>query len=169
MATLLTYAELPYRRGVGLMLFNQLGLVFVARRLDTPGDSWQMPQGGIDDGETPQVAALRELTEEIGTDRAEIIAESRQWLSYDLPPALLGKAWKGKYRGQSQKWFALRFTGNDADINIHTAHPEFSEWRWARFDQLLELIVPFKRELYQAVVAEFAELADSLSTSNGNQ
>jgi len=154
--------SLPYRLGVGLVLFNAAGLVWVGRRLDQQGDAWQMPQGGIDEGETPEQAALRELEEEIGTARAEIIAESKDWLTYELPPDLLGVAWKGRYRGQKQKWFALRFTGQDADITIETEHPEFAEWRWVAFDRLVELIVPFKRDLYRQVNAEFAGLAKTL-------
>jgi putative (di)nucleoside polyphosphate hydrolase len=155
-------ATLPYRQGVGLVLFNTAGQVFAARRIDTDGLAWQMPQGGIDKGETPEQAALRELEEEIGTAKAEIIGQSQDWLTYDLPDHLVGKVWKGKYRGQKQKWFALRFTGQDADIDINTEHPEFCEWRWVAFDDLVELIVPFKRDLYRAVVAEFAPLAKSL-------
>jgi putative (di)nucleoside polyphosphate hydrolase len=155
-------ASFPYRHGVGLVVFNPQGLVFAAKRIDTRADAWQMPQGGIDDGETPEIAALRELEEEIGTNKAEIIASSADWLTYDLPPDIAAKVWKGRYRGQKQKWFALRFTGSDSDINIHTAHPEFDEWRWVRFDDLVELIVPFKRDLYRAVVAEFTPLARRL-------
>ena len=153
---------LPYRLGVGLVLFNPAGLVWAGKRLDQRVEAWQMPQGGIDEGETPREAALRELQEEIGTNDAEIIAESRDWLTYELPPELLGVAWKGRYRGQKQKWFALRFTGTDADIDIKTEHPEFAEWRWIPFDRLVELIVPFKRDLYRQVTAEFAELARKL-------
>jgi len=153
---------LPYRLGVGLVLFNAEGLVWAGRRIDQKGDAWQMPQGGIDDGETPEQAALRELEEEIGTGKAEIIAESADWLTYELPPELVGVAWKGRYRGQKQKWFALRFTGRDSDIRIDTEHPEFAEWRWVEFDRLVELIVPFKRELYQQVTAEFTALAKTL-------
>lgn len=153
--------SLPYRQGVGLMLFNAEGRVFVARRIDT-ADAWQMPQGGIDKGEEPRQTALRELEEEIGTNRAEIIAESRDWLTYDLPHHLVGKVWKGRYRGQRQKWFALRFTGQDADIDIATSHPEFDAWKWVRFPDLIDLIVPFKRELYTAVMGEFRDLAASL-------
>ena len=155
-------SNLPYRLGVGLVLFNAEGLVWAGRRLDQKGDAWQMPQGGIDDGETAREAALRELEEEIGTGQAEIIAESRDWLTYELPPELVGVAWKGKYRGQKQKWFALRFTGRDQDISIETEHPEFGEWRWVEFERLVELIVPFKRELYRQITAEFADLAKTL-------
>ena len=154
---------LPYRLGVGLMLFNPAGQVWVGQRLDQPaGAGWQMPQGGIDEGESPEQAALRELAEEIGTDKAEIIAESRNWLTYELPPDLVGVAWKGKYRGQKQKWYALKFLGTDADIDIEAEHPEFGSWQWADFDRLVELIVPFKRDLYKQITAEFAELAETL-------
>ncbi len=155
-------SDLPYRLGVGLVLFNADGLVWAGRRLDQKIEAWQMPQGGIDDGETPEQAALRELEEEIGTGKAEIIAESKDWLTYELPPELVGVAWKGRYRGQKQKWFALRFTGRESDIRIDTEHPEFAEWRWVEFEQLVELIVPFKRALYQQVTAEFAALAKTL-------
>ncbi len=158
-------SSLPYRPGVGLMLFNSQGLVFTARRIDTSGHAWQMPQGGIDDGETPRQAAFREMKEEIGTLRAEILGESADWLRYDLPQELIGKVWKGRFRGQMQKWFALRFTGRDCDIDIRTEHPEFSDWRWSRFDQLVDLIVPFKRDLYRAVIAEFTPIARDLALS----
>ncbi|MBF0305288.1 MAG: RNA pyrophosphohydrolase [Alphaproteobacteria bacterium] len=156
-------AEKPYRQGVGIALFDRRGLVFAARRIDTPGDAWQMPQGGIDEGETPAQAALRELEEEIGTAKAEIIAESRDWLSYDLPPDIAGKVWKGRFRGQRQKWFALRFTGRDRDIDIATRHPEFADWRWMPLDELPRLIVPFKRALYEQVAAEFRHLAQPVA------
>ncbi len=144
-----------YRRGVGIMLFNAAGLVFVAKRKDTPGEAWQMPQGGIDGVEDPRAAALRELREEIGTANAEIVAETRNWLLYDLPDDLIGKVWGGKYRGQAQKWFAARFLGDDAEIDLakHDT-PEFSEWKWAPLDVLPELIIGFKRDLYAALVAE---------------
>ena len=115
-----------------------------------------MPQGGIDEGEDTKVAALRELLEEVGTDKAEIFAESKEWLVYDLPDNLVEKLWGGRFRGQKQKWFMLRFNGNDSDINIHTSHPEFCEWKWADMNTLPDLIVPFKRELYQAIVDEFS-------------
>ena len=153
-------ADLPYRPCVGVMLANAAGLVWVGRRIDTP-DGWQMPQGGIDDGEGAAAAALRELHEEIGTDRAEIIAESKEWYRYDLPPHLLGKAWKGRYRGQEQRWVLLRFTGSDADIDIATEHPEFDAWQWVAPGALCDLIVPFKRAVYEQVVAEFRPQLDA--------
>ncbi len=149
---------LPYRPCVGIMLINPAGLVFVGQRIDNLVEAWQMPQGGIDEGEDPQTAAMRELGEEIGTEKAEIIAESAGWLNYDLPVELIPKVWKGRYRGQRQKWFAMRFLGTDADINIETSHPEFAAWRWVEHHQLPDLIVPFKRDLYQEIVAEFASL-----------
>lgn len=151
-------STLPYRPCVGIMLINKDGDIFVARRVDTPG-AWQMPQGGIDEGESAGVAALRELEEEIGTGKAVLLAESNQWLSYDLPPNLLGKVWGGKYRGQTQKWVACRFTGVDADINLETEHPEFDAWQWVSVEELPRMIVPFKRAIYDAVVQEFRHLA----------
>ncbi|MDR3441102.1 RNA pyrophosphohydrolase [Telmatospirillum sp.] len=161
--------SLPYRSGVGLMLFNPQGLVFTAKRIDTAENAWQMPQGGIDDGETPVEAALREMKEEIGTNQAEILGESAGWFHYDLPAELVGKVWKGRYRGQRQKWFALRYTGRDCDIDIRTEHPEFNDWRWTRFDQLIELIVPFKRDLYRAVIGEFTTIARDLAIAAGSR
>jgi putative (di)nucleoside polyphosphate hydrolase len=149
---------LLYRPAVGIMLVNRQGEVFVGRRIDMPSmPAWQMPQGGIDPGETPRQAALRELNEEIGTDKAEILGESRVWLKYDLPAALIGGIWGGHYRGQRQKWFVMRFTGSDADINLATEHPEFDTWQWVAPERLPELIVPFKRQLYIDILAEFRE------------
>lgn len=150
--------SLPYRSCVGVVLVNRDGRIFVGRRKDTP-DAWQMPQGGIDKGETPREAALRELLEETGTDRAEFLAEIEGWLRYDLPEALAGKLWRGRYRGQEQKWIAFRFTGGDSDIDLDAARDdEFDAWRWSDPDEVLESIVPFKREVYAAVLEAFAPL-----------
>lgn len=141
------------------MLINRDGLIWVGRRIDTP-DGWQMPQGGIDKGEDPRQAALRELEEEIGTANVTIIGETTDWLTYDLPPALVGKAWKGHYRGQKQKWFACRFHGVDTEIDIHgVEHPEFDAWKWTAVDTVVDLIVPFKRQVYATLVDAFAGLA----------
>lgn len=153
------YAHLPYRPGVGIMLLNREGKVFVAKRIDQIAEAWQMPQGGVDKGEEPRKAATRELKEEIGTDKAEIIAESAVPYAYDLPDELVPKIWSGVYRGQQQHWYVMRFTGEDNDIDIHTDHPEFSEWKWIPVQQLPSVIVPFKRELYQSLVSEFGHLA----------
>jgi putative (di)nucleoside polyphosphate hydrolase len=143
-----------YRPGVGILLFDRAGRVFVAQRVDTPG-AWQMPQGGIDRGEDPETAALRELAEETGTSQAAIVAATHGWLTYDLPPDLQGKVWGGRFRGQAQKWFAARYAGTDADIDLDAHHPrEFSEWCWVALDALPDLIVDFKRPLYRAIVAE---------------
>lgn len=153
-------ARLPYRPCVGMLLLNPAGKVFVGRRIDAKeaDNVWQMPQGGIDDGETPQAAALRELREEIGTDKAEIVAESGRWLHYDLPPHLVGRIWDGCYRGQKQRWFALRFLGRDSDIDLATEHPEFDAWQWVPLEAVPELVIPFKRDTYRAVVSEFRAL-----------
>lgn len=153
---------LPYRPCVGLMVLNDAGQVFVAQRVDVRGDNWQMPQGGIDPGETPRKAALRELKEEIGTDAAEILAESRHWHSYDLPPYLVPRVWGGKYRGQTQRWFALHFLGDDEDIDLEAHHPEFKAWCWADLERLPQMIVPFKRDVYDKVIAEFHPVAERL-------
>ena len=151
-------ATLRYRPAVGIMLLNRLGEVFVGHRIDMVElPAWQMPQGGIDPGETPRQAAMRELEEEIGTAKAEILGKSRVWLKYDLPSELAGGIWGGRYRGQRQKWFVMRFTGSDGDINLATAHPEFDAWQWVAPDRLPELIVPFKRQLYIDILAEFRE------------
>jgi len=151
----------PWRPCVGLMLFGPGGRVFVGRRIDTPGENWQMPQGGVDEGENPREAVLRELHEEIGTGRAEIVAEYPEWLKYDLPPEIAAKLWDGRYRGQMQRWFALRFTGRDADIDLTGPHPEFDAWRWEEIDRLPALVVGFKRKIYETVVAAFRHLADN--------
>lgn len=149
-------SALPWRPCAGIMLVNRQNKVFVARRLDADRDAWQMPQGGIDSGEEPREAALRELQEEIGTDKAEIIAEMEEWVRYDLPDTLIGKVWKGRYRGQKQKWFLMRFTGQDRDICLDTAHPEFSDWKWVPVSDVPTLIVPFKRDIYRQVCDAFA-------------
>ncbi len=157
---------MPYRRNVGAALFDRRGRVFIARRADMPNaegaaGGWQLPQGGIDDHEEPRAAVLRELAEEIGTDRAEIIGEHPDWLTYDLPPELVGRALGGRYRGQTQRWFALRFLGSDRDIRLDVdPHPEFDAWRWARLAELPTLAVPFKRAIYDTLAASFARFAE---------
>lgn len=147
--------EHGYRQGVGVLLFNRNGLIFVAERIDTPG-AWQMPQGGLDEGEAPRSAAMRELAEETGITSAEIVGESKDWLAYDLPDSLRGNVWKGRFVGQTQKWFALRFSGDDGEVDLDAHEAEFCRWKWAAPDQLVDLIVPFKRALYEAVVQELA-------------
>lgn len=149
--------KLPYRPCVGVALINSAGLIFAGRRLDSTADAWQMPQGGIDEGETPRTAALRELEEETGIkpDRVKFMAKTHHWLTYDLPKDLLGKVWDGKYRGQRQKWFLYRFEGDDSEVDIAREHPEFSAWRWIGKDELLAAIVPFKREVYGRVIDAF--------------
>ena len=163
--------DLPYRRNVGAALFNRDGLVFLGRRRRRRGGmelvagfEWQMPQGGVDEGETPLAAARRELFEETNVSSASLLAEAPDWLSYDLPPEALSGRWKGRYRGQTQKWFAFRFEGADSEINIERPgggafKPEFDAWRWAPLETLPALIIPFKRAVYEAVVAAFQELA----------
>lgn len=156
------FAELPYRPCAGIMLANTEGKVFVGQRIDKApeGDAWQMPQGGIDEGEDAEKAALRELVEETGItpELVDVIARSRNEHFYDLPDELLGKIWKGKYRGQRQWWFLMRFKGKDSDINIETDHPEFSRWQWVSPERLPQLIVPFKKRLYESLVTEFGDL-----------
>ena len=154
-----SHSDLPYRPCVGIMLFNRDGKVFVGKRIDQTVEGWQMPQGGIDKGETPRQAALRELQEEVGTGKAEIVGEMEDWVSYDLPPHLVGVAFHGKFRGQRQKWFALHFTGQDADIDLKTHEPEFSDWKWLALDELPAVIVPFKRDTYAAVLAALRKYA----------
>ncbi|OJX77386.1 RNA pyrophosphohydrolase [Magnetospirillum sp. 64-120] len=158
----LPLSQRPYRPGVGILLFNAQGQVFAAKRIDTQENAWQFPQGGIDEGEDPATAAKREMVEEIGTDKAQMVGESAGWISYDLPADLADKVWKGRFRGQKQKWFAFQFLGTDADINIDTEHPEFSEWRWMELAEVPGLIVAFKKPLYDQVAAEFAPLAARL-------
>jgi len=150
-------AALPYRRNVGVMVLNSQGKVWAGRRIDNPADAWQMPQGGIDEGEDAKAAALRELTEEtsIPATSVEVIGETPGWVPYDLPHDLVPKLWKGRYRGQEQKYFAMRFDGPDELVNIDTEEPEFSHWAWMDWDVLLEKIVPFKRHVYEEVGRAF--------------
>lgn len=155
-----------YRSGVGAALFNDLGEVFVAKRIDTPSEAWQMPQGGMDKGETPEQAVMRELKEEIGTDKAEIVAESPEWLYYDIPSDLAGTLWKGRFVGQKQKWFALRFTGRAEDIVLDgDEHPEFNAWTWTAFSRIPDLIVPFKRALYTRIVTIFSHIPEHITSA----
>ncbi len=155
-------ASLPYRLNVGAVLFNKTGAVLVARRANFPdvegaAGGWQLPQGGIDTGEEPRTAVLRELREEIGTDKARIIGEHPDWLTYDLPEPLRGKAFKGRFRGQRQRWFALRFLGHDSEIRWDAdPHPEFDAWRWTPLGDLPGLAVPFKRPIYDILARDFA-------------
>lgn len=149
------YEKLPYRPGVGIILLNSANLVFVAKRIDMKAEAWQMPQGGIDEGESPEKAVLRELQEETGTAKAQILGTNDKWYTYDLPDELVPVIWGGRFRGQKQKWFVLRFLGQDSDINIQTDEPEFSEWRWTEAAMLPDMIVPFKRALYAELVRDF--------------
>ncbi|MCL5777005.1 RNA pyrophosphohydrolase [Limibaculum sp. FT325] len=153
-------ARLPYRPCVGLVLLNSSGHIFAGQRIDSTYDAWQMPQGGIDQGETPLEAALRELREETGIDPSSVrvLRESSRWLTYDLPAHLVGRLWGGRFRGQSQRWFAMRFKGDDSEIDIETHEPEFNRWAWMNPADLIHRIVPFKRDTYSAVFAEFADL-----------
>lgn len=152
-------ADNSYRLGVGALILNSQGLVFVGRRIETPG-AWQMPQGGLNAMEDPRDAVLREVAEEIGTSRVDIIAEATSWLSYDLPPDVAARIWGGRYQGQKQKWFALRFTGEDDDIDLAAdVRPEFDAWRWLPIDELPDVIVDFKRNLYCQVVEVFQGVA----------
>ena len=147
-------SQLPMRQGVGIILLNQNNQVFVGKRKDNPIDKWQMPQGGIDLNETPLKAMRRELAEETSITKIKILKEIENWLEYELPPNLLGKIWKGRYRGQKQKWFIARFTGEDNEINLNTKYPEFIEWKWINYNLLSEVIVDFKREVYKKLKIE---------------
>lgn len=158
------FLALPYRPNAGVMLINNAGLVFVGKRIDTAGEAWQMPQGGIDKGEDPNAAALRELEEETGVPASlvDIVAVSNDWIKYDFPQELAAKLWvrrsgEPRFRGQMQHWYLMRFTGRDSDVNIATAQPEFSEWKWMAPREILTHIVPFKREIYEQVLAEFKD------------
>ena len=151
-------ARLPYRPCVGVMLVNASGAAFVGQRKDRFQEAWQMPQGGVEKGEEPRDAALRELEEETGVSRdlVEVLAETAGWIPYDLPHDIVPKIWKGRYRGQEQKWFLMRVLGEDGQVNIETEEPEFSRWKWLPTDELVESIVPFKQEVYRTVLKEFA-------------
>ncbi len=155
---MLNYLDRPYRSCVGIVLLNANNHVFVGQRLDNMADAWQMPQGGIEDGETPIEAGFREMGEEIGTNKCVFIAEHPAWLDYDIPVDLANRLWDGAFRGQRQKWLAFRFTGSDADINIATTCPEFMSWKWAEPSALSRLAVPFKRGIYNNILEEFADL-----------
>ena len=146
--------DLPYRNGVGIMIFNDQKKIFVGKRIDNQ-EAWQMPQGGVDKDEDFETAAKRELFEETGIQSVRIIQSSKQEFIYDLPNHLLGKIWKGKYKGQKQKWFLMKFLGPDSEINISQKHPEFNEWKWVDLDELPRLIVPFKKKLYESIIKEF--------------
>jgi putative (di)nucleoside polyphosphate hydrolase len=151
--------EMPadeYRPGVGIVLLNMHGEVFVGRRADLKDDAWQMPQGGLDEGESPREAALRELKEEIGTDKADVLAESRGWFKYDVPPVSTSERWDGRWKGQRQKWLVMLFRGSDSDIDLATEHPEFDAWRWVQVTDLPALAAPFKCQLYLDVIGEFS-------------
>ena len=153
-------SKLKYRKNVGMVLINTKGHIFAGKRIDNNTDAWQMPQGGIDEGEAPENAAFRELSEETGIYRskARVIGKTAGWLHYDIPVELISKLWNGQYRGQEQKWFAFEFVGKDSDINIETEKPEFSEWAWKSKKNLLSSIVPFKVEVYQKVFLELGHL-----------
>ena len=153
-------SKLEYRKNVGMVLVNTNGHIFAGKRLDNNSDAWQMPQGGIDKGETPEAAAFRELSEETGIhhSKARLIGATAGWLSYDIPVELIPLLWNGQYKGQEQKWFAFEFLGKDSDINIITKEPEFSEWAWKSKKDLLSSIVPFKLEVYQKVFSELGHL-----------
>mgnify|MGYP001179799412 CR=1 FL=1 len=149
--------RLPYRLGVGIMLLNPAKQVFVGKRIDTLTEAWQMPQGGIDEGEEPVAAAVRELEEETSVTNAVLLSQSKDWYYYDLPEHVIPNIWGGKYRGQKQRWYVFEHQGSDDDVNIQTHHPEFCEWQWANPMDLPKLIVPFKQELYQNLLVEFRE------------
>lgn len=146
--------DLPYRNGVGIMIFNDQKKIFVGKRIDNQ-EAWQMPQGGVDKDEDYETAAKRELFEETGIQSVRIVQSSKQEFIYDLPNHLLGKIWKGKYKGQKQKWFLMKFLGPDSEINISQKHPEFNEWKWVDLDELPRLIVPFKKKIYESIIKEF--------------
>ena len=150
--------DFRYRPGVGIVLLNSKGEVFVGRRIDLEEEAWQMPQGGINEGENARQAAFRELREEIGTASVEVLAEASGWFYYEVPEELASKAWSGRWKGQRQKWFVMLFKGRDSDIDLATEHPEFCAWRWAPVREVVELAVSFKRQLYLNVIREFPSM-----------
>ncbi|MDC0074546.1 RNA pyrophosphohydrolase [Alphaproteobacteria bacterium] len=152
-------SKIKYRPCVGMMLFNKDNLIFTGQRIDSDTSAWQMPQGGIDENETPLQAVYRELKEEIGTDNVKVICQLEKWLSYDLPDELRKKLWKGKYRGQKQKWFALKYLGEDKDINISLENPEFKKWKWLNPIDLPNIAIGFKKEIYLKLLNELVPMA----------
>ena len=152
------FNNLPLRLGVGIVVLNKKNQVFVGKRIDNPGNSWQMPQGGVDKNENFLHAAKRELEEETGIKSVKLIKELNELLTYDLPDSLLGKIWKGKYRGQKQKWFIMKFIGEDSEINIKTKHPEFLDWKWIDLEELTKIAVPFKLEVYKKIKSELKKI-----------
>jgi putative (di)nucleoside polyphosphate hydrolase len=160
-------SNLPYRQGVGMVLINREGQIFVGQRTDVQHEAWQMPQGGIDQGETTLEAAFRELEEEVGTKNCELLKVSDYWYTYDIPAFIIPRLWEGQYRGQRQKWFLFRLLGDESEINIQTQHPEFTSWRWITCDELLDVAVMFKRFIYLEVLKEFREYFPYSVTING--
>ena len=157
MSEMKPYDERPYRPCVGICLINNEGLIFAGKRIDNRAEAWQMPQGGIDEGETAAIACFREMKEEIGTDQAEIVTEYPEWLNYDIPQPLADRLWDGTFRGQTQKWILLRYQGDDSDINIQTDEPEFKAWQWMKPEMLVDLAVPFKKDVYRALIDNFTD------------
>ena len=152
------FIDLPLRKGVGVALLNNNNQIFVAKRIDNPNDFWQMPQGGIDKGENPLEAAFRELKEETSIKSVELVQEVNSEITYLLPDSLLGIIWKGKYKGQTQKWFIMRFLGSDNEINLRTKHPEFLDWKWIEVDSITEKVVDFKLHVYEQIKKELKDL-----------
>ena len=152
--------KLPMRQGVGIIVLNQNNKVFVGKRKDNPIDKWQMPQGGIDNNETPLKAMKRELEEETSITKIKVLKEIENYTEYELPPNLLGKIWKGKFRGQKQKWFIVKFIGNESEINLKTKHPEFIEWKWIDYNLLPDVIVHFKKKVYEKFKIELKNFID---------